>query len=532
MCALLSQPLLAEEEEAAAINQADDFILPVKQDAVQDGGEKENSLPRKQPVLPGKEGWLILDNGDSLPASFLGKQPGASTLDIRSSLMDNGFGFDINQIDSLYLSPEKKDFPGNANILMTNGDLIRGTLKSLDDKNLSVETTWGGSITLKRSMISSISFQEKEQQIYSMLDQTAPITNMAGNEAWSIRENVVLSNNRGSIGTHIPLDSKIRLSFVFSCDRYTQLGIGLWASNLDTDFPPFVYLFSITPASVQLQRRLNGGTVSRPANALAFPPFDKILLPTRIDIFADRDTETFYMYVNGVQQAVWNKNEAKDIVEEEETTSPAPQEKKEGFGDGLYFTNRISGSFVSISSISVTKWNGIFPGAELLDVPGTIRSKSVQSQDKTPGAATVIQPRRFEAQKPLPGYSLIHLKNGDFFRTRIFGVAPNLLTAKSKEQPLEIPLERVWGLEFASDKEIKQRLSKDDIRIQFADNSRITIRFRQGTDQMIQANSESMGNVNIQLPYIKNITFNLYNEALKQKRTMMDTIHDEASFRK
>lgn len=551
MAVLSCQIFLAEEEIAEAINMDEDFLPPeiskIIHDSINEGPESVEKNAHTILSASHDEGWLVLDNGDSLPASFQGKKTGSSQLEIKSSLMEQPFSFDINQIDTLYLMPRKKEFPGNAQILMTNGDIIKGTLKGIDDKTVSVETNWGGTLLLKRAMISGISFQERDNLLYSQMDKTAPLKNIGEREAWANRENQIMSNNAGAIGTTTPLSSKVRLSFVFSCDRYTQLGVGLWANSLETDFPPFVYLFRISPNSVQLQRRLNGGTITRAANALVFPAFDKILLPTRIDIFADRDTETFYLYVNGIQQATWNKGEPKTEVVDKTEPQPDVTEKKEAgqqeeknesgeqeetFGNGFYFTNHISGSFVSISNTTITKWNGIFPGAELLDVPGTLRNKAIQTHEKSAATATVIQPRRFEAQKPIAGYSLIHLKNGDFFRTQITELSTNGLTAKSGEQSLNIPLERVWGLEFTNEKEIKQRLSKDDIKIRFSDNSQITLRLRQGADNVLQTFSESMGDVNIQLPYVKNIMFNLYNESLKNKRTLMDTISDPASFLK
>lgn len=551
MALLSCQALLAEEEIAEAIMIDENFLPPEISQIIHDSmSDAPESAEKDAPInLPASydEGWLVLDNGDSIPASFQGKKTGSSQLEIKSSLMEQPFPFEINQIDTLYLIPRKKEFPGNAQILMTNGDIIKGTLKGIDDETISVETNWGGTLLLKRAMISGISFQERDQLLYSQIDQTSPLKNIGEREAWANRENQIMSNNAGAIGTMTSLSSKIRLSFVFSCDRHTQFGFGLWANSLDTDFPPFVYLFRLSPNSVQLQRRFNGGTITRSSNALVFPAFDKILLPTRIDIFGNRETETFYLYVNGIQQATWSKTEQRADVSDKTEPQPSvadnndaeqqgnendPLEKEETFGNGFYFTNYISGSFLSISNITITKWNGIFPGAELLDVPGAMRNKAILTHEKSAGTATIIQPRRFEAQKPIAGYSLIHLKNGDFFRTQITELNTNGLTAKSGEQSLNIPLERVWGLEFTNEKEIKQRLSKDDIKIRFSDNSVITLRLRQGADNVMQTFSESMGDVNIQIPYVKNIMFNLYNESLKNKRTLMDTISDPASFMK
>ncbi len=489
---------------------------------------QELSPAKTNSPSPPTEGIILFESGDSLPIVLSSKQTDSSWLEATSPLLDGKALFDIKKIVAIQFPNEEASIGQNVTIQMTNGDIIRGKLKKAFDKTLEVETSWSGALPVQRSMVDSLSFCPPDRIILDGSKGAQAWSNAVKRSRWQIDNNSFSSRGRGMVSAEADLPDKLRLSFQFSCERYAQLAIGLWSDNIKEEYPPNVYILNIYSSTVQLQRRKKGGTVSYQSSKVPLLDMDAETSGNfRVDLFCDKESETFLLYVNGTPQASWNKNSEFNSDDEEggaeEEDDDSPTEKKDNndardksqFGKGVYFSNRAQGNNLNISDVKVTRWNGAYPGEILLDVPKSIRSK----------AAPLLRTNR-DKDKPSPkekeGDALtdrIQLANGDFISAGISSASDQNLSVKAPGYELDIPIARILGADIHHTVERKQRLSREDVKLHLADGSLITARLKNATPDTLEMSSESLGTFRIKLSSVRNIRFNLYGAPRKKQQT-------------
>lgn len=494
----------------------------------------------------GKEtGELLLLNGDKLPASLNGKERGLSLLKITSHILSAPALFDLPQLNSFHQNGSIKNEVSNIEVCLNNKDIIRGTLLGINARSLFLKTPWSERITIKRSLIEGFSIHQEDSILFDGSQTDSPwksISKNQDNKAWIVKYNNFFSQKKGSVYNHFLTSDKIRLSFNYYPIDYSPLAFSLWSKTPEKQEQDSCFLLTLRPNSLNLNKIINGkaktNKVFRLSEYLTFYHAQQTPPPLRFDIFIDRTNEKIFLYIDSVYQGDWSEqNEAgEDIQIEEETIASTvsnilnevsenngtPNDKAEDiYGSCISLENQNTGKNTQLlTALTIKKWNGVFPGEELLDVPASLREKNA-SRASSPqwnnadGTGKNV-PLKNSASRAA---SLkMQLVNGDIIHPLIPEGQPESLQVKTNLYTIKVPLDRIMGVRLPPTKD-RQRFSKDDIRVYFADNSILTFRFIHANEKLLYGNSESLGNITVDISRIKKIQFNLYNESLKKQRS-------------
>ena len=149
--------------------------MPVQAELNLDFGDDE--VPQRALAVPAPVGMsssaqrnsrsvLLFKNGDKLHGTMQRFDGDGSIYWAHPDIVDP-IRIKSSNVNGVFLGQRSVAQQGGTYVVLTNGDTLYGKIASLDDDELMLETWYGGMMTIKRSMLSSITPGNVRNALYS-----------------------------------------------------------------------------------------------------------------------------------------------------------------------------------------------------------------------------------------------------------------------------------------------------------------------------------------------------------------------------
>lgn len=358
--------------------------------------------------------------------------------------------------------PPQAVAPGNHAVALTNDDELPGNIVTLDDHTLVLDTWYAGKLSIPRAMIRRITpLKASGGAVYegpTGLDGWT-VGRQGGGKSWTFRDGAFIGTNYGMIGRDVKLPNMANIEFDLTWRGNTQLSVIFYSDR--TDNISNCYMLQINSGYSYLQRYARNGGSSQ----LGEVQMQNLMRreKTHLSLRANKETKTIWLLVDGKVAKQW--------------TDPGDWA---GAGTSLLF-NCQPGSFVKISNIKVTNWNGQFEEVNAGDAKTTEDSVKLENNDKVSGKLKSIQDGK-----------------------AVF---------ESSYAPLTIPLDRVEEITLSSQGANQAKRNAGDVRAYFTNRGSVTMHLETWDEKQASASSANFGHATFSPDAFQRILFNLDQQA-------------------
>lgn len=347
-------------------------------------------------------------------------------------------------------------------IRLTNGDELAGNLKSIDDRQLVIETWFAGTLTLPRPRVASLRpAGPTPRVIYAGPDgldgwtMGKPLAGNANPGQWHFVNGAFVASQSASIARDLKLPASSSLEFDLAWRGQFRHAVALYSDTLQpvmldaaAEQPAFGDFYSLQMfhfGAQQMQVQLMHVRHKGPRRELGLAIFS---MPTnnaaQIAIRSSREQKTINLFINSVLVKQW-----------------ADPEFAVG-GTGVRFVAQPVGGSVRLSNLRVFEWDGRVAETLAPLVPNvTVDVGRLMNRDSVAGR-------------------LVELKDGKLR----FAVADNFI---------EVPLDRVGQVDFATDRAQAAPFQPGDIRVFFTGRGSLTFALESWTERGVRASSANFG---------------------------------------
>lgn len=481
----LSQPVAAEPETADT---------PIAE---------KSGQPAEPEVAPSQQ--LIFANGDRLSGQTLDLTD-QRALQFKADALRQPAEFTLDNLLRLNLGGLQSS-PSNEQTLARvqlqprfsekTQDTIIGRIVELTDDSVKLDTWYGGNLSIKRSMISSINMISNAPGNFYGPNSLAEWSQQETKKRWSFYNSTLSTQGDASIGRDVKLTDKSHTHFRLNWERSMRFRIQLYSNDAGTDQSSAHYEihFINTYAYLRTHGKSAAGRAFQGGGRGQRLPFDTSNNTAAFDIFADRKAGMFHIYIDGKYACVL------------QSSNPNP----DNLGTGLTFIAEKKHP-LEVSDITVTPWNGnatlneqaaITPPASKTKDEGDDAKKAPDTEDK-PSPEAVIP-------------HTIVLSNGDTVSGKVGKVENDTMQIETKYTPINIPLNRIQSLSLGNDGE-QPIMKNGDIRAWFHQGGHVTLKLETLKDGKVSGYSQAVGNVSFDLSAFRKIDFQIYNPEANKLR--------------
>jgi len=399
-------------------------------------------------------------NKDQLHGILLGIDKDAG-LRWQSPEAHDPIAFKTGQVAQIKLDSHKAPDAAKAaeRIGLTNGDEVPGNIVSLDDKTLLLDTWYAGRLSIPRAMLRRITpLADTDSSIYegpTGLDGWT-VGRMSGGRSWSFRDGALIGTSYGTIGRDMKLPDLSNIEFDAVMRGNSQFSIGIYSDRAD-NFGN-CYMLQLSNGYTELQRySRNGGS-----NDLGSTQLQNVMRrdKSHIELRTNKDKKSIWLLVDGKVVKEW--------------TDPA---EFNGAGGNVIFSCQ-PGTFVKISNIKVTKWDGKFDDS------------SPASGEKT-------------------SEDTVQLANEDKVSGHLVSIHDGKAKFSSSYAELTIPLERIDQVDLSSAHSDEAKPAPSDVRAYFPDGGSVTMQLMQWDAKGCTGSSANFGKASFSPDAFSRMVFNL-----------------------
>jgi len=355
-------------------------------------------------------------------------------------------------------SPPAPTSPSYCFVRLTNGDELPGNLKSLDEQQVVLETWFAGTLTLPRAKVAALRpAGPSPRAIFAGPDgldgwtmgRALPGGINAGQ--WHFANGAFVATQPSSIARDVKLPPSSSLEFDLAWQGTFALAIALYTDSLQpvrlaqtADEPPFGGFYSLQLNSYSTQLLLVKHKEAVRQLGMAVIPLLQQTNRARVAIKSSREQKTITLMLNGVVAKQW-----------------ADPEGFGGEGTGIRLVHQGQGP-MRVANLRVTEWDGRLEENVAPLVPNV----------KTDVARLV--------NRDSVAGRLVEWKNGKLR----FAIADNFI---------EVPLDRVAQVDFATERAQPTPLQAGDIRVFFTGRGSLTFALESWTEQGVRASSGNFG---------------------------------------
>lgn len=377
-----------------------------------------------------------------------------------------------------------------AVLSLTNGDSLRGQLAGLDDKTVTLETSYAGRLKLRRSMVDSLVVNDQARAIFQGPSSIDDWKVSGDNEPWRFENGTFISKAPGSVARDIGMPEKAAVSFDLAWRGSLRFRLSVCSDQADTDNPSNAYNLVCQRRYVYLGKRWSdagetGSTfIGNTANVGELSSKEKV----RIELRIDRKAGLFVLLIDDRRVASWNDAD--------------PQSGR--MGGALHFVAEDT-SPLQVSRIRVMAWDG--------------------KDDETEGEQEK-QAQADEAKAP-EGSQRIALRNGDSVTGVVAGVEEGVLKIRSAHGDIRLPVSRMRSVALHTEEDKKNlvgweepKLLNGDIRAWFPEGGHVVFRLDAIENGMLKGYSQIFGEARFRIDAFQRIEFNIHHwdyEPLRQK---------------
>lgn len=409
-------------------------------------------------------------NDDRMHGTLDAVEPAAYGLRWKSSMSSKPVDYAMDALASVTLpSPRIRRVNGAAAVKLTNGDELSGNIVLLDKEKLVLDTWYGGKLTIGRPMLKTILPGSGGGLVYEGPDDLKNWIWMGGNagglESWKLKDGVLSLTAATPIGRYIDgMPDMAKIEFTVKWNGSVELYFWFCASKIDgREGGAGCYSVRISGSECYLMRQIPNEEPKALGQVTVPELENRIEGNARIGIMVNKKDKRFVMTVDGrvVRECV----DSGDFA---------------GTGNGLQFQNTSGQSLLSISGIAISVWDGTLPRAR--------NESEVLKEDA------------------------VKLVNGDKVSGDLRSIAAGKVKVKTPFGELDVPLERVEGVQFATDGLERARRNKYDVRGLFTDGGQVTVELVRLAGGGLEGRSENFGAVKIPVEAFRQLEFNIYRQ--------------------
>jgi len=342
---------------------------------------------------------------------------------------------------------------------LTNGDEFPGNIVTLDDKTLVLDTWYAGRLSIPRPMLRRITpLSDTDSSIYEGPTglEGWTIGRMGGGRSWAFHDGALIGTSYGTIGRDMKLPDMSNIEFDAVLRGNSQFSIGIYSDRAD-NFGN-CYMLQLSNGYTELQRySRNGGS-----NDLG---------STQLQNVRRRDKSHIELRTSKEKKSIWLLVDGKVV---KEWTDPADFN---GGGGNVIFSCQ-PGTFVKISNIKVSKWDGKFD-----DSSSTAGDKTTEDS--------------------------VELANEDKVSGHLVSIQDGKAKFSSSYADLSIPLERIEQVNLSSAHSEEAKPAASDVRAYFPDGGSITMQLMQWDAKGCTGSSSNFGKASFSPDAFARILFNL-----------------------
>jgi hypothetical protein len=357
--------------------------------------------------------------------------------------------------DTMNLAP-------TCHLQFANGDDLFGSITSLDSDRLGLSTWFGGTMTIPRSAIRAITFLSKNYAIlyegpYDASGWVFGIANMP--QSWTYQDGCFTSQGTGTLGRDLSLTNSSTVEFDLGWSGALDLEVQLYTDALERmEYHNGSYVLQFTPNQILLRQPRNTGA---PRSFGAAPlPDTGGKNRFRVAIQCNQDEGTLSVFVNNLLARVW-KDDA-------------------GFraaGSGILFQQEgMAGGTLKMGNFRISQWEGSY------DPDTTLSATNADS---------------------------IHFVNHDRAVGKIAAIKDGKVTLAFGETALNIPLQRVTQINFATTNALVESSGPWEVRAHFPGGGSLSFQLEKWGDKIISGKSSIFGLLAFQARAIREMEFNL-----------------------
>ena len=375
-----------------------------------------------------------------------------------------------------------------AVVTLTNGDTIRGRLSGVTDAAISLDTTAAGLLNFRRSMVDSLVINDHPRSLF-----LGPVSlddwKTSSPDAWRFESGAFISKAPGSVGRDIGLPQQVSISFDLAWRGSLRFRLSFFSDQPEADNPSNSYNLVCQRRYVYLGKRwsdngeIGSNFIGQSANVTDLGDKEKV----RIELRADRKNGLFILLINDKRVATWN---------DPDTTAGK-------LGGALHFVAEDT-TPLQVSRIRVTPWDGS-------DEEGEAPDKNTQAPADEPPASD--------------GGQRIALRNGDSITGSVVGIENNIVTIKSTNGEIHLPVQRMRSLALHTEADKKDpdryeqpKLMAGDIRAWFPEGGHIVFRLDSIDNGILKGYSQTFGNADFRADAFQRIEFNIHDWDLEPLR--------------
>ncbi len=446
-------------------------------------------------AAPGSAGELRLKpqtiellNGDTLSGSFIGVDA-EKGVRWKHEAVDTEIAFNLAAVGRVRLhTPPAAEVPArqNCRVRLRNGDEVQGEMMMLNKDSLSLETWYGGMLSIPRAEIDSIATGVTAQEaLYegpvdmkgwtggNLQNGAMPMKgglrivpggNPNGNAAgWVFRNEAFYANGPGpQIGRMVKFSDMVNIEFDLAWRGYFQVAVHMYADRLE-QYSGNAYVVGINPGNVYLIRM----TAREGQNNIGNGNIQELQQrnQARFSIRVDRKGRNISLLVDGVLKQQWK--DAGVFA---------------GGGEGLMFISQGNG-MVKLNKLRITEWDGKMPSANAA-AGGKI------SED------------------------VARLTNNDSVTGQMRGVKEGKVQffSQSIGQELTIPIDRVARIELVKPAGDVPKPPAGSVRANFTRGGWLTMKVDKWDGDQILGTSSSLGKLTLRPGAFTQLDFNLQQQ--------------------
>jgi hypothetical protein len=349
-----------------------------------------------------------------------------------------------------------------CHLRFANGDDLFGSITSLDSDRLGLSTWFGGTMTIPRSAIQAITFLSRNYTIlyegpYDAAGWIFGIANMP--QSWAYHDGWFTSQGTGTLGRELSLTNSSTVEFDLGWSGPLELEVQLYTDALERmENNNGSCVLQFTPTQILL-RQSHAMGAQRSFGAAPLPDTEgknKI----HVAIQCNQDEKTLSVFVNDVLAKVWK---------DEGGFSPV--------GSGILFQQEgFMGGTVKLGNFRISQWEGSY------DPDTTMSATNTDS---------------------------VHFVNHDRAAGKITGIKDGKLTLAFGDTALNIPLQRVTQINFATTNALVESPGPWEVRARFPGGGSLSFQLEKWGDKIISGKSSIFGLLAFQARAIREMEFNL-----------------------
>lgn len=344
---------------------------------------------------------------------------------------------------------------------MTNQDELPGNVVSLDDKILTLDTWYAGRLVIPRRMVREITpLSDAGAVLYEGPTglEGWKMGNMGGGRSWSFRGGALVGTSYGFIGRDMKLPAMSSVQFDYVSRGNGQLSVSLYSDRAD-GFGN-CYMLQLNTNFAELQRYSHNGGSNDLGNVQLQGTIrrDK----THVELRTNKDKKTIWLLIDGKMAKEW--------------IDPGDFN---GRGGAVLFACQ-PGSFVKITNIKAVPWDGKFE-----DSSGKVEA----TPDDT-----------------------VKLANQDKVTGQLKEIRDGKVKFASSYAELNIPLERIQEMDFASAKAEQPKPAAGAVRVVLPDDGSLTLDTLSWNAKACTGASANFGKASFSPGAFTRILFNLTNQ--------------------